>query len=344
MPADALDHLWEELTARLEKLDVPVFPAVPDTDCLSVADWPGTDWAAFVDLAIRVGAPVMYAQPHRIAESQLTALTEAADALEAAAAAALDDADGADGVVDEPDVLLGAEARAQRWRSVASAARVGAVAHIEVGFVVGGVLHLWSDETEEHSELVAAGEEAAETIAQLEESAADREAAAIRAARGSAGHGELWVSREAERLLRGLKPRIEEWAQQLVASEVFIGGSSQQVRWRLAAEVIPELGEWRELPDRRENPQSRARHWASGEACSRAEEVLPAVRDQRLSALRDRAQEVAGRVASDPDFAARRTKQVRRQYVRDLVTAELGFGSAELTDLLLELADEERSR
>lgn len=87
-----------------------------------------------------------------------------------------------------------------------------------------------------------------------------------------------------------------------------------------------------------------ARRWAAGSACTRAEELLPAVKGGRLAALRERVDEFAAKLAADPEFAGRRTKQARRQFARDVVTAELGFASAELTDLVLELADERRGR
>lgn len=341
--AAALDQVWAQLTARLERAGVPVFPAMPLADCTPIVDWPGADWPAFLNLAARVNAPLIYAQPHRVADRQLEALTAAADALEAAAVREVADQDDIDGddVGDEPDVLIDADANVRHWRT-AAACRAGTIGRVEIGFVVGGVLHQWADETDEYAELTAACEEAAEAVEQLREAAAERAAAADRAARGMASGSALLVSREGEKLLAGLRPKVQEWAQQLVASAEFIGGSSQQARWGLAGDVIPELGEWRELPDRRESPQSWARHWTATSACMRAEELLPAVKERRLAALRGQVNEIAAKLAADPDFAGRRTKQVRRQLVRDLVTTELGFGSAELTDLVLELADARR--
>lgn len=341
--SDSLDQVWAQLTARLDQLGVPVFPAMPDTDCLSVADWPDTDWAAFLDVAARVAPPVLYAHPHRIAAAQLAALSEAGAALAAAEPEDAEDADDA-GLGDEPSVLLAADGKVRQWLDVAAAAPVGTIGRIEVGFVAGGVLHLWSDESDEYADLTVAGDEATEAVEQLREAAAERAAAVGRASRGTAASNEFLVAREGEQLLRTLKPRVEQWAHQLVAADVFIGGSSQQARWRLAGEVIPELGAWRELPDRRENPQSWARRWAAGSACSRAEELLPAVKERRLAALRERVDEVAAKLAAEPEFIGRRTKPVRRQFVRDAVTAELGFGSAELTDRVLELADQARGQ
>lgn len=348
MTVDALDARWAELTAHLEQLGVPVYPGLPDTDYMPVADWPDTNWTAFLDLACQVGVPLLYARAHRVTAERIQALRDAAADLEAASGAqpaAPDiDLDGDDAVVepeDAPPVLLDADATLRRWRDAAASAAVGAVGQIEVGFVVAGVLHLWSDESAGYGLLSDAEREAAEVSEQLREIAAAREARASRF--GDAFRRRLSVAREGERLLRELKPQVEKWSQQLLTADRYLGGPSQQARARLAGEVIPELGRWRELTDRDEVPQSWARHRAAWSAYHQAEEQLPALKDQRLTALRDRLGDVAVTVATAPEFAARRTKQVRRQYVRDVVTAELGFPSAELTDLLLERADEARS-
>lgn len=330
-----LDSLWLQVADRLTELGVPVFPAMPQPDRLAVAGWPGQDWSAFLDVAARAGAPLLYAQSVPLEDEDLDVLTDAAADLTAAHAGFTPEHQDYPG----PELFIDAAERAAGWRATAAAARcrVGAVGRIEVAFVAAGVLHSWSTEDEQYATVAAAQRDVADARTELEELHRQAYRAAQRPARS------YWaVTEQGEHLLRQLQPRVQQVAADLLASPAFVGGASQQARWRLAAHAVPELGEWLGLPDWRENPESWARHRAAQDACLLAEERLPAVREQRLTALRSQEAEVAAQIAADPEFADRRTKPVRRQFVRDLVTQSIGFYSAELVDRLLERADELR--
>lgn len=109
---DDLAAVWSRVTDWLGSHQVAVFPAAvtPGREA-TVVSWPDADWAAFLNIAERVGVPLIYASHDVLVEEDL------------------------------PDAESHAELHAQ------ARAHLGGVCRIDLAFAFGGVLHVFAAES-----------------------------------------------------------------------------------------------------------------------------------------------------------------------------------------------------
>jgi hypothetical protein len=115
-----LESTWSEITALLGSAAFQVFPAIPEPGRGPTVEWPGDDWRSFLDLALNLEVPLIYAE----------AFTFDAWHLE----------DAEQDLRDAVDPLTP--------QLLAARQHVGHYLAIQVAFSQQGVVHAWSREAE----------------------------------------------------------------------------------------------------------------------------------------------------------------------------------------------------
>jgi hypothetical protein len=340
-----LRPLLAQVTSLIAEAGVPCFPAAPvAAERAPTAAWAAEDVSGYFELVAVVKPPLVYLEVTRLDQADLDRLTSLADEREAALAeSGLDDEEDAydddeDGQVDplpgDDDGREGAQGEVEQWRAAAASAakHVGGVGRIEVLFAAGGVLHELCRSADWYDEFEIALFEAAE--------------ASLRRRDASPMAGR-WMSerrekeQEAQRLRAELDSTVTTWVDQMLTARRFVGGVSRQSRFTAAAELIPELDQWRAGPlDPSASPEDWARRQAARDAVWEAELQLPAVKDARVADLRAHASEIAAELLKDTEFRGLRTKAEQKRHIHTLVESRLWFRSSDVTDRILMLVRE----
>jgi hypothetical protein len=301
-----------------------LFPATPAvTEHTTVAEWPGDDWRAFVELAVRVGSKILYAEASRVDQGMIDILTEAIELVSAAQRdESIEDEDaGAADAQTTPDfeALLGLATE-----------RLGQVGRVQLAFADAGIINQWTAAAEWFDEIDAGAFNAYLT---REELARD----ALLAARSNPYESRLDLRERVREQLADLESKITAWADGLLRTPGFLGGVSRDMRALAAAELDPELGEWLNIPWDPQDPTLWAQRSAANDAVNRAEQRLPATKARLVSTAEDRQDELIARIAADPEFALLTRVDERKRFIKSFVTDEIGFASAQLTDRLTSL-------
>ena len=203
-----LKSTWDEIMVALDDADLAVFPTVPDL--AARADWPDEDWRRFLMVARQAGSTIVYCQMLHIDAEEIVRFQEQ--------------------VFDRPRLrrpVLAAslpefESSPEEIAVVkALEGHTGDAFEITVGFLNGGVLHLWSGETPWWNELFS-------------------RALAVRAQQTH--EVDVGADREGQRAsVLADKAKKEKWAPQAAENPRLLSATSRQARIEVLCEMQPEL-------------------------------------------------------------------------------------------------------
>jgi hypothetical protein len=292
---EELEDAWAEITGALSDAGFAVFPTLPDISAR--ADWPDEDWRRFVALAAEVKTTIIYCQQLRIDAEEIAHFQE--EMFEhrrlrpplAALRAEPKPSPEEDAIVEELE------------------GHRGEAFEISVGFMSGGVLHIWSAEASWWSALFE------RALATRDQQAADE-----------ADTVELEEQQAAELAARA---REENWASKAAEDPRFLAAGSRHARIEALSQVVPEVNEF----------VDGAQGWIARrlvidltiEAEALAEhEVKPRLTRQALGDL----ETLAAEIAQDPEWAMASTKRARSALVSRFLKTKYGFVMATVAEHL----------
>jgi hypothetical protein len=261
---DDLADVWADINAELSTLPMAVFPRTPDfLERPLYVFWPDKDWKAFLKIAQKAQCPIIYAQ---------------AEAL---------------GMVAGTVQLTLPEVE----QAIDMAQHQGQVGNIELVFVIGAVVHSWTQQADWYDAYQALFD-----VDDHEDFAMERRT-------------------EVERQLTELAVPIEQAAQRLALMPEFIGLTFPGSRRDFAIERDAEIAEWFRTSGRIE---------AARVALDKAVELAHTERERRTAEAMANIDALADELFADPNYVG--LAKVRQQLCRQFVVKKLGFRSPQVAD------------
>ena len=297
---DELGTIWIEMSDALAEAGLAVFPTIPNVSATAI--WPDGDWRQFLNVAIKSAVTIVYLQQLQVDDEEIGHFR--AEMFERSPMRRRPI-----GALPRPQI----EDRKQSDEELAVLSMLesheGELFEVSLGFVNGGVLHLWTVEPRWWSEIVS-------TAATIREQELDDDV-------------ERADAEEREVAATAKKAQEHNWAMRAAEDRRFIAAVSRQARVEVLYQIVPEL---KQLVDR--FPGWAPRRVASDlaiEAEGLAEQhVKPRLTRQAMQDL----EQLAKEVATEPEWQMARSKPVRSDIVKRFLRAKYGFVMPAVVDQL----------
>jgi hypothetical protein len=281
-----LDAVFDGLLAAAAEHDLIVFPNVPSLEVAPSAWW-SEGGEEFVAVAARAGAVLLYLADVRL---DAPAIEQLEDNLRAPG-----------GTLDDGDLQTVAKARD----------RIGERTQVDTAFVVGGVIHYFTETADWWSQL-----ESRESMTRSAERVLRRE-----------------DQQRADRELEVLAARTEQLTEGLSEFRAFYSAVNDDERNTAAMEFDDQLRSLLDPTSRHKGAGWNARSLASAIMRSATQRVRIEVRPRLVEELRTR---IAGLIAAyEHELGEAHTKDQKRRVARRAVEADLGFAAPALVDVVL---------
>ena len=290
-----LEGTWREINEALGEAGFAVFPTVPQVS--STTSWPDGDWRRFLAVAGRVQAAIVYCQQLHLDTDEIAHFQE--EMFEPRRRLSPLVAPVPEPELDAEELAIVEELEGHQ----------GEPFEITVGFVNGGVLHLWTGEAPWWRSLM-------DRTAAINDQQADDYTGLM--------------AREQQAVTALLeRAKEQKWASKAAEDRRFLAAGSRHARIEALCQVVPEL---KDLVD-------GSRGWTSRRVAAdltiEAESLAEQEVKPRLTRLAlDDLEALAAEIASDLEWGMARTKQSRSSVVNRFLKAKYGFVMPTVADQL----------
>lgn len=291
-----LEGTWKAINSALDDAGKAVFPGLPNVSAR--ADWPGSEWRRFLDVADQVGVTIIYCESARIDDEEIAHFREQMfEQVRLRRPALVDPGPEREPSPDELSIL----AELQRHQ--------GELFEITIGFANGGVMHLWTGEAPWWCALLARATRVREQQTEDDRSQFERD------------------ERDAGVLAE--KAEKENWALRAAEDRRFLASTSRSARSKVLCQVVPELKRCMDGTYGWTGRQFATDLLIHAEILVNAE-VKPRRTRQALAEL----DSLFAEIAQDPEWQVARTKHTRAAVANRFIKAKYGFAMPTVTEQL----------